>query len=229
MKQALPWLVVVGCLGGVVGFLIGGQRPTTTAGTPIQAAAPVPEDRVIVHTFEDDASMDAFKRLWQEGQAIRLRATTLEGYWNAEQANLAQLNDQLNSQYGIDPQKSYFLDRDARLLRERPAPAEGDADAEEGEGAVIHTFDDEEGLNAFTTLWQQQQGITLRMTVLQAYWNREQGFLNQLNDRLSADYSMDVTKNYSVDTDRRILLEVPAPAPVSLPAEPELTGAAVQP
>lgn len=76
---------------------------------------------------------------------------------------------------------------------------------------IAYTFSDDAKIKDFTTLWQQRQGIILRMTVLQAYWNEEQAALKQINDKVTADYKLDPTKNYFLDTKRRVLIEREAP------------------
>ena len=90
------------------------------------------------------------------------------------------------------------------------------APAPKAEEKVAFTFENNAKMEEFTKLWQQRQGMIVRMTVLQAYWNEEQAGLAQLNNKLTADYKLDATKNYSLDAKRRVLIEREA-APVSLP------------
>ena len=87
----------------------------------------------------------------------------------------------------------------------------------EGE-KVVYTFSDQTKMEEFARLWQQRQRAVLRMTVLQSYWNEEQGVLQQLNDQLSKEYNLDVNKNYRFDNQRKVLVEVPAPAEAASPA-----------
>lgn len=89
---------------------------------------------------------------------------------------------------------------------------------------VVHTFTDEAQMTAFAELWRQRQSAVLRMSVLQAYWNEEQAVITQVNGRLTQDYHVDPAKNYSLDTQRRVLLEQPAPATARSPGPP-VTGA----
>ena len=72
---------------------------------------------------------------------------------------------------------------------------------------VIYTFPDEAKMRDFTQLWQQRQGILLRMNVLQAYWSEEQAALTQLNNKLAIDYKIDTTKNYVLNSEKRELVE----------------------
>jgi hypothetical protein len=88
----------------------------------------------------------------------------------------------------------------------QPAEAQGVA----AQPTVVHTFPDEEAMAEFTTRWQHQQDIRLRISLLQAYWNQEQGRFTQLNQRLTDEYHMDIAKNYVLDPDRRMLIEQPA-------------------
>lgn len=91
---------------------------------------------------------------------------------------------------------------------------------------VVHTFTDEAQMTAFAELWRQRQSAVLRMSVLQAYWNEEQAVITQVNGRLTQDYHVDPAKNYSLDTQRRVLLEQPAPAPEPGPVGPGSPSAA---
>ena len=68
-------------------------------------------------------------------------------------------------------------------------------------------------MKEFTHLWQQRQTVLLRMTVLQSYWNEEQAALAKLNDQLATTYHLDATKNYSLDSTRRVLIERENPHP----------------
>ena len=79
---------------------------------------------------------------------------------------------------------------------------------------IVHTFQDSAKMEEFAKIWQQRQGILLRMSVLQAYWNEEKTLLEQLNHTLSSQYALDVAKNYRLDDTRRVLIEQP-PAPAS--------------
>ena len=88
--------------------------------------------------------------------------------------------------------------------------------AAKAEEKIAFTFENDAKMEEFTKLWGQRQGMIVRMTVLQAYWNQEQAGLAQLNNKLAADYKLDATKNYSLDAKRRVLIEREA-APVSLP------------
>ena len=81
---------------------------------------------------------------------------------------------------------------------------------------IVYTFGDDAKMQDFTKLWQQRQGVLLRMSVLQTYWSEEQAALAKLNNQVATDYKLDVTKNYFLDGQRRVLIEreVP-PAPPS--------------
>ena len=106
-----------------------------------------------------------------------------------------------------------------------PSQAMGTSETEK----VVYTFENQDKMMEFTKVWQRRQGVVVRMTVLQAYWEQERADLDELNKKLSTDYQLDVTKNYSLDTDRRVLIErelPPAQEPVkdaakdSTPAKP---------
>ena len=97
---------------------------------------------------------------------------------------------------------------------------------QQAQGKVVYTFDDEAKMHDFTGLWQQRQGIYLRMTVLQAYWNEEQAALKQLNEKLAADYKIDPAKDYVLNTEKRSLIERPPQPATGAAQQPSAPGAA---
>ncbi len=96
----------------------------------------------------------------------------------------------------------------------QPAPPTG---AAQPGGKIVHTFEDSAKMEEFKKVWQQRQGILMRMSVLQAYWNEEKTLLEQLNHTLSSQYALDVAKSYSLDDTRRVLIEQ-EPPPAAPPA-----------
>ncbi len=100
-------------------------------------------------------------------------------------------------------------------------PAQPAAAAKPGSEKIVYTFENQDKMMEFTKVWQRRQGVVVRMTVLQAYWEQERADLDQLNKTISTDYKLDVTKNYSLDTDRRVLIERELP-----PAQEPVKGAA---
>lgn len=95
---------------------------------------------------------------------------------------------------------------------QRLAAQQEQVTAEKEEGKVIFTFADEEKMKAFAATWQQRQAMLAKMAVLESYWKQEQSRLDQTNQQLLADYQLDVNKSYTLDPDRRVLLESPQPA-----------------
>ena len=90
------------------------------------------------------------------------------------------------------------------------APTEAGAAQHEGAKPpehVVYTFESDERMKAFGALWQKRQAMLLRMSVLKSYWEQEQESLNQLNKNLSTDYHLDLSKNYTLDAPRRMILE----------------------
>ena len=81
------------------------------------------------------------------------------------------------------------------------------------EPGIVHTFTDDAELKAFSELWQQRQGILLRMSVLRAYLKEEQAALDELNGSLASKYGLDLNKNYVYDSARKAIVEAPGPAP----------------
>ena len=93
-----------------------------------------------------------------------------------------------------------------------------------GEEKIAYTFQDDAKMQEFFQLWQRRQASVVRMSVLQSYWNEEQTSLTELNQKLSTDYSMDVEKNYKLDDQQRVLIEVPAPPTPAPPSPPAPAG-----
>lgn len=108
--------------------------------------------------------------------------------------------------------------------KKEPAKIEASSSAQEGltastgpqaspqtsppaEGTIVYSFAGEEDMRAFAGLWQQRQGIILRLQVLQAYANEENMGLTRLNTRLAVDYKLDTTKNYTLNTSQRVLIQ----------------------
>ena len=83
------------------------------------------------------------------------------------------------------------------------------------EGTVIFTFADEAQMDAFGKTWRERKIILTRMAVLKMYWDDEQAQLNAVDEALLSTYhinSKNATKAYSLDTNRKVILERPAPA-----------------
>ena len=153
MKQALRWIVGVGCVGvALVGMLhVEGQKismvaaaqdkpvaqPTGTAIRPKSKPPVMPNvtqasqgpvgatasPEHVVYTFEDEAKMKDFALLWQKRQAMLLRMSVLKSYWEQEQEALNQINKNLSTDYHLDLSKGYTLDAQRRLILEREVPA----------------------------------------------------------------------------------------------------------
>ena len=246
MRQAIPF-IFVGALGMGAGYLLHGQ-PSQPAKVSEQAKAQAIQAGMsqappgkVVHTFEDEAKLKEFVAVWQQHQAHVLRAALLDGYWNSEQANLTKLNNQLNSQYGLDADKSYVLNTDRKVILEREVPPAGAeaappaapaANANAEEGKVVHTFTDDAAMEGFAKLWQQRQGVLVRMAVLKSYWEAEKDALSKLEAKLVADYQMDATKQYTINEQQRTLIErevLPAPLVASVGGQPAQAQASATP
>ena len=135
MKRTGSWVVAAQCLVAVLGCAFGGQswggvtaaeeisQPAQAASKPAAPPAsqqPAAQEK-IAYTFEDEAKLNAFRELSQQRQAIVLRMTVLQAYWNQEQANLSKVEGKLAADYKLDLTKAYTLDSDRRVLIERPA------------------------------------------------------------------------------------------------------------
>ena len=106
----------------------------------------------------------------------------------------------------------------------QPAPAAAGQGQPEQE-KIVYTFTDEAKMAAFTNLWRQRQGLVLRMTVLQSYWNEEQAALAKVNETFTNEYKLDVAKNYMLDDKRRVLIEREGPTPAMMSPTPNTAGA----
>ena len=95
---------------------------SSSAATQVAVQAAPASNEKIVHTFEDPAKMEEFKKVWTQRQGVLVRMSVLQAYWNEEQTLLDQLNHTLSSQYGLDIQKSYSLDSTRRVLIEQETP-----------------------------------------------------------------------------------------------------------
>lgn len=76
---------------------------------------------------------------------------------------------------------------------------------------VVYQFADEASMREFTGLWQQRQKALLRLAVVRAYFDNEQGAAAKLNERLQAQYNLNPTSNYTLDAEKRQLIERAAP------------------
>ncbi len=85
-------------------------------------------------------------------------------------------------------------------------------------------------MREFAELWQKRQSVAVRMAVLKDYWNGEQTSIAKFNTDLQSQYGFDPAKNYSLDTQKRVLLERKAPEAAAKPADqPAAAPAAGQP
>ncbi|MBI1991640.1 MAG: hypothetical protein HYS71_00165 [Candidatus Omnitrophica bacterium] len=87
------------------------------------------------------------------------------------------------------------------------APAPQASMAPATTGRVAHTFADEASVQAFVALWQQRQGILVRLAMLEDYGKNEQLTLQQLDSSLRSQYALDPEGRYTIDTDQRAILK----------------------
>jgi hypothetical protein len=234
MKQVVPVLLAIGLVGaGAVFVMKAQQQPQASRLAPtkaqvIEAGLTSGAPEKVVHRFEGEDQLKQFATLWQQRQASLLRMAMIEGYWNTEQGSFNQLNQQLSSQYNIDPAKTYVFSPEQRSIIERnePAPADpaaaaqatppatppADQAGQTGQDKVVHTFADDSATQAFAQLWQQRQSIVVKLAVLKSYWDTEKGALSELNNKLASDYQMDPSKQYKLDDQGKSLIELDLPA-----------------
>ena len=239
MKQRAPLVIGVILVAVIVGAVLvrsQGTAPGSSApATPSTPEGTAPEGPV-AYTFKDDQALRAFAEIWRSRQNVVLRMTILRSYWDREQALLGETNGQLKETYGVEPSENYFLNAEKRVLVERPAPVQDQPDGETpatevasetppADGREVHSFQDEAAMQAFAQLWQQRQSIILRMKVLEAYWRNEQDALKGMNYQLASAYGLDATKNYFLDGQRRVIVELAQDAEAP-PVPPTAPGAA---
>lgn len=102
------------------------------------------------------------------------------------------------------------------------------ASAPAQEQRVVHAFQDDQQLQQFTQLWQQRQGLLIRLSVLQAYASEEQVALQELDNQFASTYHLDMRQldRYTLDAEKKVLIEraaaeaaAPSPPPAT-PAQP---------
>ena len=91
---------------------------------------------------------------------------------------------------------------------------------------IAYTFSDEDQMKQFAQVWAQRQALITKMAVLQSYWNQEQTGLNKINEELLAKYNVDTNKNYSFDSQRKVLIERAAAPAAQLGQTPGAGAAA---
>ena len=79
--------------------------------------------------------------------------------------------------------------------------------AQAQQGRTVFTFSDDAQMQEFARLWNQREGVLARIAVLQRYWNQEQSELAVFNQQLLSQYHVDANHSYSLDTDRKALIE----------------------
>ncbi len=94
---------------------------------------------------------------------------------------------------------------------------------------IAYTFPNEEKMRAFTELWQKRQSVAVRMAVLKDYWTGEEASITTFNKDLQSHYDFDPAKNYSLDTQKRVLTERKAPEAAAKPVDQAAAPAAGQP
>ena len=106
------------------------------------------------------------------------------------------------------------------------AAAPAKAPEQPPQGKSVHTFADQPEMEQFAQVWRQRQAALARSAVLESYIAQEQQALKQINEELMSKYSLDVNKAYTLDAERKVLLEREGPPPA--PGQ-EAASAAGQP
>lgn len=112
----------------------------------------------------------------------------------------------------------FALRAQERQIAKAPAAASTPAapaktPAEPPPGTVVHTFADETEMEQFAQIWRQRQAALARSAVLESYLVQEQQALKQITEELLSKFSLDVAKAYTLDTERKTLVEREGPPP----------------
>ena len=99
-------------------------------------------------------------------------------------------------------------------------PVHAEEAKKEETGKVVYTFKDEDELKQFTQMFIAKQNVLTRVAVLGQYMSLEQENLKQINGQLFLQYKVDPEKNYTLDGEKRALMERPAAPPAATPAVP---------
>lgn len=108
----------------------------------------------------------------------------------------------------------------AQSASEKGSPATPAPAASSQPEKVAYTFTDEAQIQQFAQMWQERQLTLTRMAVLQDYFNKEQESLTKMNGEFSSKYNLDVNKNYTLDAQRKALIE--RELPPEQPGQPQL-------
>ena len=99
-------------------------------------------------------------------------------------------------------------------------------------GTVVHTFADQTEMEQFAQVWRQRQAALARSAVLESYLSQEQQALKQISEELLNKYHLNVDKAYTLDTERKALLEREGPPPgqeaAAMPGQPPAAAAPIQ-
>jgi hypothetical protein len=139
MKQPMWGVVAAAVASAIVVVALQAQEHRLAKAPPQPSTQAAEEKGEVVFTFPDEAAMQTFATQWQQRQAMMARMAVLQDYWKQEQANLAQLNQQLLTDYHLDVSKAYTLDRDKRVLIERAPNADATAASPEAPPPVTPT------------------------------------------------------------------------------------------
>ena len=95
------------------------------------------------------------------------------------------------------------------------------ADKKAADEKVVYAFKDQDELQQFSQLFMVKQNIITRLAVLQSYAAQEGANLEQINGQLFLKFKVDPNKSYTLDAEKRTLIERPTP--------PETGGRAARP
>ena len=109
---------------GWTAVLVGISVAAAATAARAEEAKPAdqPAEHKAVYTFKDQEELQEFSKLVFIKQNVLTRIAVLQAYAAQEASNLEQINGQLFLKFKLDPNKSYTLDAEKRVLTERPTP-----------------------------------------------------------------------------------------------------------
>lgn len=204
MRQTLRWLLGVGSAGIALVFVLTGVRepvvPRTTI-APVKRVA-APEDAPLPRTEQSGSQRDTTPPVTRPSEA----GTTED--------RAAVAKEKVVFTFADEPAMHRFivLWRERESLLTRLRTLEGYWNKEQAaqvrlDRELATATNDGARASQGAELQKQRESVTLRLQVLQTYWDRDQTALTRVNQSLSDAYGIDLTTAYTLNLQRRVLLE----------------------
>ncbi len=168
---------------------------------------PALEEPKIVYSFNNEEEIKEFAQFAQFKFTVINKISVLENYINLEKNNLDEINGQLLLKYKIDPSKNYSLDTKEKKIFETETDSVPEIQKKEPSSKLIYNFVSDDDIKNFVAMIQIKQSVLNRITVLQDYLLSEKNNIDRINGQLILKYKIDPSKNYSLDPDKKIIVE----------------------